>query len=169
MAHGRLAQLVLMKRRGRRFVESPPRNHAVAITRHAVTRRTKDLITLLAALESFFRDRKRKGIHVIWKHCGRVWSARIPRGPRRGSRAGVGRRAVRGHLARSLYPLATASGSVTTLLPEIKLAVRAQGTTRHSAFDRRSRRHSVLEKSAFAIGDRLGLVLHIAATGSSEQ
>src|SRR2546428_786907 len=36
MAHGRLSQFVLMKRRGRGFVEAAPRDHAVAITRQPV-------------------------------------------------------------------------------------------------------------------------------------
>src|SRR6266851_286318 len=68
VAHRRLAQFVLMKRCGRGFVESTARDHAVAITRQAVTGRTKDLIALLPAIENFFGDWKRKSLDVIGKH-----------------------------------------------------------------------------------------------------
>src|SRR6202521_3677294 len=56
MAYRRLSQLVLMERCGPGFVESTSCDHAVAITRHAMTGRTKDLITLLPAFKYFFRD-----------------------------------------------------------------------------------------------------------------
>src|SRR6202165_1068421 len=135
MARGRLSQFVLMKRPRRGFVESTTRDHAVAITRQAVTRGAEYLIALLPACENFFRDRKRKGVHVIGKHHG-AGSARI----RSASILWADSR----HPACSFHPLTTASGSVTTLLAEIKLAVRAQVTTGHGAFRRQTRGNPLL-------------------------
>src|SRR5437667_9448535 len=81
VAHGCLSQFVLMKRRGRGFVEAAPRDHAVAITRQPVTRGAEYLIALLPAFENLFRDRKRKGFHVIGKHRGglRTRTGLLPR------------------------------------------------------------------------------------------
>jgi len=63
MTYGRLAQAIVIERCG--SAETAAHDHAIAISGKAVADTTEDLVTLTTALNGFFRDWKRKRVHVI--------------------------------------------------------------------------------------------------------